>query len=213
MAPMTTPSDPRPLLCILDDDEAFRDSLVTLLADEPFDITASGDAQSFIDQVPGDRTACALVDLHMPGIDGIEVLRRLGCPLPGLPVIMMTGRGDVRSAVRALQAGAMDFIEKPVDRDVLMDAVSAAFARSRRSTAAAGESHAFAARLKRLTHREQEVLDRMLQGMQNKFIARDLAISPRTVEIHRARIMQKLEVESVAQLVRCATRAELTGDI
>lgn len=209
---MKTLSDQRPVLCIVDDDDAFRDSLVTMLAQEPFDILASASAEAFLDRLPDHRTGCALIDLHMPCIDGFELLRRLVERDFPLPVIMITGHGDVRSAVRAIKAGAIDFIEKPVDRVTLLALVDNAFMRSRQRSSAEDDRVAFAIRLRRLTDREHEVLDRMLGGKPNKIIARELAISPRTVEIHRARVMHKLEADSMAQLVRCATRAALVND-
>lgn len=204
--------DSQPVLCIVDDDDAFRDSLAAMLCGQAFDIQTAASVDGFLAHLPLGRIACALVDLHMPHRCGLDLLAGLGDARAAIPVIMMTGAGDVQSAVRAMQAGAMDFIEKPLDRDALLRLIHDAFARSRDGTARLREQQDFAARLARLTDREREVLETMLRGGSNKEIAIELGISPRTVEIHRARVMHKLEMGNTAQLVRAATRARSAPD-
>lgn len=209
---MPTPADPRPILCIVDDDDAFRDSLSALLECEGFDLAAAASADEFLATIPAGRPACALVDLHMPRRDGFDVLAALAARPDPPPVIMMTGQGDVRSAVRAMKAGALDFIEKPFERADLLRLVETAFAASRRSAMKARDRHAFRERHGRLTDREREVCDRMLRGKPSKIIAHELDISPRTVEIHRSRVLQKLEVDGVPDLIRAAVRADMVND-
>ena len=183
-----------------------------LLEREDFDLVTSASADEFLATVPAGRPVCALVDLHMPRRDGFAVLAALSERHDSPPVIMMTGHGDVRSAVRAMKAGALDFIEKPFDRSELLRHIETAFAVSRRSAAKADDRRTFLARLSRLTDREHDVFARMLRGLPNKIIAQELDISPRTVEIHRSRVLQKLEVDGVADLIRAAVRADMVDD-
>lgn len=209
---MDDPRSARPLLFIVDDDDAFRDSLSALLCGQDFDVETSGSVDDFLRLLPVARPACALVDLHMPRRCGLDLLAALGDARAAVPVIMMTGAGDVPSAVRAMQAGAIDFIEKPLDRDALLRAVRDAFARSRDAASRLNDQHAFLRRLERLTERERDVFESLLRGSSNKEIAIELGISPRTVEIHRARVMQKLEMENTTQLVRAAMRAHVAHE-
>lgn len=209
---MQTPPNPRPILCIAVDDAAVIENLSAILAQQPFDVVASTDADAFLARLPEQGPTCALVDLDLQTSEGLDVLRRLASHCCPLPVIAMIAHGDARSAVRAIKAGAFDCIEKPLDRSVVLDILNVAFARSRRRSSSEQDCAAFVTRLKRLTEREHAVFDRMLQGKTNKIIARELVISPRTVEIHRAHVMHKLEAESMAQLVRCATRAALVDE-
>jgi FixJ family two-component response regulator len=209
---MAEDSEGRPVLHIVDDDDGFRESLVALLDGQEFDVATSASVEDFLARLPTGRPACALVDLHMPRQTGLDLLGRLREARSGIPVIMMTGTGDVPSAVRAMKAGAIDFIEKPLERDRLLDAIRAAFARSRDGASRRRTTRAFHQRLDRLTDREREVLDHLLRGGSNKAIALQLRISPRTVEIHRARVLQKLEMENTAQLVHAAVHAGMVAE-
>lgn len=209
---MMTSPDSRPVLCIVVVDDELREFLVSLLTREPIDTVACPNAEACINRPADRRPTCALIDLHLKSPDGLEVLRRVAARGYPLPVIALIPHGDARGAVSAVKAGAMDFIETPVDRPMLMEVLDAAFASSRRRTSSGEDRAAFAARLARLTEREHEVFDGMVSGKPNKVIARDLAISPRTVEIHRARVMHKLEAHSMAELVRCATRAAIADE-
>ena len=194
---------------VIDDDEAVRQALAMLLrsAGVPFETYTSGLA--FLDALPllrGTAVRCVLMDVRMPGLDGLEVLRRLQDRGFWWPVVVMTAHGDVSTAVRAMRAGAVDFIEKPFDDRVLLAAIEATLEASRASGAAGVDDAT--ARIAALSPREREVLDLLTAGKPNKHIARDLGLSPRTVEVHRARLMERLGVGSLAEAVRLAMQAE-----
>jgi len=190
-------------ICVVDDDEAVRDSLAALFEAEGFEVVAFASARDFLDDGPmGAR--CLVTDLRMPDMNGLELLAALAGRAEAPPVIMITGHGDVPMAVRAMRLGAADFIEKPFDAQVLVRRV-------REVLRAAGPvDHGgvdIRRRLELLTPREREVLEQLVIGRSNKAIGLELEISPRTVEIHRARVMEKLAVGSLAQLVRLALAA------
>jgi two-component system response regulator FixJ len=200
-----------PTIFVVDDDDAIRDSLQMLLESAGFGrvvVCASG--RSFLDKVsprPGD---CVLLDVRMPDMDGLELQAEIKRRGMSLPVVVMTGHGDVPIAVRAMKAGAVDFIEKPFADDVLIDSVHRALAQAAvvdRERADASETKR---RLDALTTREREVLEGMVAGRPNKVIAHNLGISPRTVEIHRARVMDKMQARSLSALVRMALAAGIT---
>lgn len=196
------------IVFVVDDDPAVRDSLTVLLGAHGHATLSFESAGAFLASLPAGRHGCALVDIHMPGMSGLELqvaLRERGV---ALPLIMMTGFAEVPIAVRAMKAGAVDFIEKPFDEDVIVAAVERALAidrDSRQGAAAPGLTE----RLGRLTAREREVFDLLSLGEPNKVVAQKLQISPRTVEVHRARVMEKLEARSLSDLVRIAIA---TGD-
>lgn len=187
---------------IVDDDEAFGDSVAALLASEPFTVRVFRSADAFLRDYRSAAVGCVLADLRMPGMDGFALLAELARRSVANPVIVMTGHGDVPLAVRAMRSGAFDFIEKPFSRSGLLVAVDAAlrFSRERRESDAARSE--FERNLQRLTEREREVYALLVDGCANKEVARVLSLSPRTVEVHRARVMEKLQVESFSQLVR-----------
>jgi two-component system response regulator FixJ len=186
---------------LIDDDEAVLDSLQALLAAEGLCASAFDSARAFLDKHEGGLPACLVTDVRMPDMDGLELLAALKARGPLPPVIVITGHADVPMAVRAMKLGARDFIEKPFDPGVLVAGIRAALAGAPEQGGAEAQ---IGRRLATLTPREREVLDQMVIGRPNKAIARALGISPRTVEIHRARVMQKMEAESLAQLVRMA---------
>lgn len=193
---------------IVDDDAAVRRSLERLLDSAGFTAISYAAPMAFIDAVPNLPQGCVLLDVRMPDIDGLEVqagLRKLGS---AMPVIVMTGVGDVQTAVRAMKAGAADFIEKPFSDDVLLDAIRSALARLGQSDSAREATDA-AERLAALSPREREVLEALMAGHQNKVIAFDLGISIRTVEVHRARMMHRLGVRQLAEAIRLAVLATL----
>jgi len=154
------------------------------------------------------EAGCILLDIRMPGMDGLELQAALRDKGIGLPVIIMTGHGDVTLAVQAMKAGAVDFIEKPFEKAVLLSAIDHGLERLRRSAASVDRADEAAVRLQVLTPREREVLDGLAKGLPNKTIAYDLGISPRTVEIHRANLMSKLGVKSLSEALRIAFAAQ-----
>jgi two-component system, LuxR family, response regulator FixJ len=194
-------------VCIVDDDEAVRDSLEVLFEAEGFTVATFASARDFLVAGPA-RAGCVVTDLRMPEMNGLELLAALAERPDAPPVLMITGHGDVPMAVRAMKLGAADFIEKPFDPQLLV-------ARVRDTLRAAGPAEAGAAalraeiarRLELLTPREREVLEQLVAGRSNKAIGLELDISPRTVEIHRARVMEKMAVDSLAALVRLALAA------
>jgi two-component system response regulator FixJ len=202
-----------PTIFIVDDDEAVRDSLQLLLQAAGFpQIGAYGSSLQFLDAAaprPGD---CLLLDVRMPDMDGLEVQAELNRRAIRLPVIVMTGHGDVPIAVRAMKAGAADFIEKPFQDDVLIASVRRALALSAETTRVSEEVSETVRRLETLTAREREVLEGMVAGHPNKVIAHDLGISSRTVEIHRARVMDKMDARSLSVLVRMSLAAGVAPD-
>lgn len=187
---------------VVDDDPAVRNSLRALLVAHRFEVAASATAQEFLDSLDPAVPACLLLDLRMPGMSGLELQALLKERGIAIPVIVLTGHGDVPVAVRAMKAGALDFIEKPASEEQLLAAIEqAAQVLSDRPPASLPPDEA-ARRLARLTARERQVLDHLVLGQTNKAIADELGISQRTVEIHRARIREKLEARGLADLIR-----------
>lgn len=189
---------------VVDDDDAIRDSIKTMLEASGFTCTAFASAAAFLAAKPA--SGCALVDVRMPGMDGLGLLEHLNAHGPAIPVVIMTGFADVPLAVKAMRAGAVDFIEKPCPRDQLIDAVRRALKGASARTGDKDQEDA-KARFEKLTDRERDVLKLVVAGDANKVIAHKLGISPRTVEIHRGRLMEKTGVQSLAELVRLALRA------
>ena len=189
---------------VVDDDGDLRDSLKAMLEAAGFRCSTYESGRSFLDAGP--TVGCALIDVRMPELDGLSLLRELAARKNKIPVIIMTGFGDVPLAVKAMQAGAVDFVEKPTPPDILLAAVRRAVETARTTGAAQREAQT---RLERLTQRELDVLKLLVVGDPNKIVAHKLGISPRTVEIHRGRLMEKLQAESLADLVRLALAAGL----
>jgi len=206
----------RPTVCIIDDDDAVRDSLAFLLqtADISSDILvrAYESAVAFLDSGAAKDAGCIITDVRMPDIDGLELLSRLKQMDVRVPVIVITGHGDVPMAVEAMKIGAADFLEKPFDDTALLDAVQAALVQGEQDRARNAEREGIAARLAALSTRERQVLDGLVQGHANKTIAFDLGISPRTVEIYRANVMSKMQASSLSDLVRMALIAGISGE-
>lgn len=201
-----------PHVYIVDDDEAVRESLSVLLETCAYNVHSYGSAPEFLTAAPGLPLGCLIVDIRMPEMDGFELQRRLNDLSLAFPVIVVTGHGDVPLAVRAMKAGALDFIEKPFSSQAILASVEAALARvkaDRDGEARDPAAAAAAAKLESLSPREREVLQGLLVGLPNKSIAYDLAISPRTVEIHRARVMDKMGARSLSELIRLALAAGL----
>jgi two-component system response regulator FixJ len=193
-----------PTVHIVDDDEAVRRSLAMLLGSFGYHTEIYDSAESFLAALDGIARGCVIVDVRMPGMNGLMLQRELERRESGLPVIIVTGHGDVSLAVEAMKAGAIDFIEKPYSERDLTRAVNAALVRLQDTQQHEAASASAGARLAQLTPRERDVLRQMVDGRSNKVIAHDLGISPRTVEIHRANLMDKLGCRSLAEAVRVA---------
>lgn len=189
-------------VAIVDDDPGVRDSLRMLLETSGYQTREYGSAEAFLrDPIDGAR-ACAIIDLKLPGADGLSLQAELGRRGLTLPVILVTAHGDVASARAALRAGAFDFLEKPLDNDELLATVKGALEGHDRTQMERAADARATLLLGSLTQREREVYDRIVRGMHNREIAVDLGISPRTVEVHRARVMAKLKARRLADLLR-----------
>jgi len=196
-----------PAVHIVDDDPAMRASLRALLEVEGYEVTAFADGPGFLAAAPHLAPGCVLLDIRMTPLDGLAVLAQLQKMRDDLPVVMMTGHADVALAVRSMKAGAVNFLEKPFGAEALTESVAEALTIARlRAEIRQGATDA-QRRLDRLTEREREVLMALVDGMPNKGVAQALGISPRTVEVHRARLMDKLEVASIAEAVKIALAA------
>ncbi|MBZ9674447.1 response regulator FixJ [Mesorhizobium sp. ES1-1] len=189
---------------IVDDEEAVRKSLAFLLSMNGFAVRMHNSATDFLAFAPSISNGCLVTDLRMPDMSGVELLRALQAAHAMLPAIVITGHGDVPMAVEAMRAGALDFIEKPFEDQVLIDAIERAATQIEETHSASDDTAAIQARIRDLTDREQQVLAGVVAGHANKTIAYDLNISPRTVEVHRANVMAKMHAKSLPELVRMA---------
>lgn len=187
---------------IVDDDQSVRDALGLLLSVQGYSITLFADAESCLAAYRPDWRGCILIDIRMPGIDGLTLQKRLLELGSTLPVIVMTGHGDVESAREAFRSQAVDFLEKPIDHDKLMAAIDEAFRRQSAVQETHGQAAEFEQLLATLTAREREVMELVVAGRHNREIADLLGISPRTVEVHKARMMAKLGTQRIPDLVR-----------
>ena len=197
---------------VIDDDEAMRDSLNFLLNSAGFGVTLFETAQKFLDVLPSLDFGCVVSDVRMPGIDGIELLKRMKAGNSTFPILIMTGHGDVPLAVEAMKLGAVDFLEKPFEDDRLIGMIEAAIRQAEPTARSEAVTHDIAARIATLSPRERQVMDGLIAGLSNKLIARDYDISPRTIEVYRANVMTKMQANSLSELVRLAMRAGLLND-
>jgi two-component system response regulator FixJ len=193
---------------VVDDDAGVRRSIERLLGVAGFKAVSYETPMEFLAAAPGLSSGCVLLDIRMPGMDGLTLQARLAELDNHLPVVVMTGQGDVQIAVRAMKAGAVDFIEKPYDDEVLVKAIEQALSLSRQSDRNREAAEA-AQRVDALSPRERQVLEALAAGRRNKVIAYDLGISVRTVEVHRARMMERLGVRQLAEAIRLAVIARL----
>lgn len=204
---------PDPLVFVVDDEPAIRDSLALLLRSVGLPTRTFDSAQAFLDAFQPVPNSCLLADVRMPGMSGLELQETLRTRGLKVPVIVLTGHGDIGMAVRAMKAGATDFIEKPYNDQVLIDSVNRALAASRsaQSAPSAADRAGIEARIATLSPREREVMQFVIEGKPNKVIATRLGLSTRTVEVHRAKVMEKMQAASLAELVRMALAAGLSA--
>ncbi|MGC2409512.1 MAG: response regulator FixJ [Methyloceanibacter sp.] len=187
---------------IVDDDEVVRRSLAFLLSTAGIPVRVYDSATSFLHALPSLQEGCLITDVRMPDLTGIELLHRLKAKSIKLPVIVITGHGDIPLAVEAMKSGAIDFIEKPFAEEAILRAVRAAEMRATKQGSRSQDEAALAARLASLSERERQVLDGLVAGNANKTIAYDLGISPRTVEVYRANVMTKMQAKNLSELIR-----------
>lgn len=197
---------------VIDDDDAMRDSLNFLLDSSGFEVTLFENAQGFLDALPGLSFGCVVSDVRMPGIDGIELLKRMKAANPAYPVVVMTGHGDVPLAVEAMKLGAIDFLEKPFEDDRLIAMIESAIRLAEPAAKNEAATQDIVARIATLSPRERQVMDGLMAGLSNKLIAREYDISPRTIEVYRANVMTKMGANSLSELVRLAMRAGALKD-
>jgi FixJ family two-component response regulator len=193
---------------VVDDDEAVRTSLRLLLKSVGLLVETFASAQEFLDQFDPDRAGCLVLDIRMPGMSGLELQMQLNDRHSIMPIVFITGHGDVPMAVEAMQAGAVDFIQKPFRDQDLIDRINRALEKDKAMRGELRERDEIRRRMSQLTPREREVLELVTQGKANKVIAGDLNVSQRTVEIHRARVMEKMGAASLAHLVRMVIEAQ-----
>jgi two-component system response regulator FixJ len=198
---------------IVDDEEPVRKSLAFLLSMAGFAVRMHDSATSFLTSAPGLSKGCLVTDLRMPDMSGVELLEQLAAAKALMPAIVITGHGDVPMAVAAMKAGALDFIEKPFEDEVLIEAIRRAAERIPGPDSASDNADAIRARIEQLSERERQVLEAVVAGLPNKTIAYDLNISPRTVEVHRANVMAKMQARSLPELVRMSLLTGATGRI
>ena len=197
------------IIHVIDDDADVRQSLAFLLSTVGLAVRVHESATAFLELLPNVQDGCIVTDVRMPGVDGIELQRRLRAGGNTIPVIVITGHGDIALAVEAMKAGAVDFIEKPFDDEVLIGAIRTALARRAGDRERDAQAAEVRARLETLSERERQVLEGLVAGKANKIIAHELDISARTVEIYRANVMTKMQADSLSALVR---KALLGGD-
>ena len=197
---------------VIDDDEAMRDSLDFLLGSADFHVTLFESAHHFLDAVSSIEFGCVVSDVRMPGIDGIELLKRMKASHSAFPVVIMTGHGDVPLAVEAMKLGAVDFLEKPFEDERLIGMIDAALRQAESSARSEAATLDIATRIATLSPRERQVMDGLIAGLSNKLIAKEYNISPRTIEVYRANVMTKMQAGSLSELVRLAMRAGALKD-
>lgn len=203
---------PEPTVYIVDDDAAARDSLAFLVSSVKLPVKTFATADDFLDALEPPPVGCALIDVRMPGTSGLQLQEILRDRAANLPVIIVTGHADVPMAIRAMKAGAMDFVEKPFNDQQVLELVSRAMESSARAIREMAKGEEIRRRLDSLTARENEVFKGLIAGLPNKTIAADLGLSQKTVEIHRAKVMRKMRAKSFAELVAMATNLGMTKE-
>ena len=203
-------SDKAATVYVVDDDPEVREGLGSLIRSMGLEARAFGSATEFLEQPRAPGPACLVLDIMLPGLSGLELQRALSTAADAPPIIFITGHGDIPTSVRAMKAGAVEFLAKPFDTADLARAIGEALERDRDARARSAELAGVRARFEQLSAREREVVARVVRGLLNKQIAAELGISEVTVKVHRRHIMQKLALRSVAELVRTAARLGLT---
>ena len=205
-------TDAESTVFVVDDDVSLRTSTERLLRSMGFTVRTFASAKEFLDHARPDGPACLLLDVRLPGLSGLDLQHELARSGVQIPIVFMTGHGDIPMTVRAMKAGALEFLTKPVRKEALVDAIRAALDRDRASRAERHEARTLRERYEQLTPREREVMALVVSGLLNKQIASELATAERTVKFHRAHIMQKMEAESLAALVRMAAQLGVAGE-
>lgn len=200
-----------PTVFIVDDDSAMRDSLGFLIGSVGRKVETYASAEEFLDAYDNERPGCIVLDVRMPGLSGLELMEKLGEDRFAPPVVLITGHGDIPMAVRALKAGAFDFIEKPFSDQVLLERIQQALQQDTSDRATEHDRSDIERRAARLTARETQVFELVVDGKPNKVVASDLGLSQKTVEVHRAHVMEKMRAESFADLVKMAVVLDVTG--
>lgn len=198
-----------PVVYVVDDDQSVRKALSRLIRSADLEVETFAAAQAFLDHPLPDRPACLVLDVRLPGPSGLDLQSALSKARRGIPIVFLTGYGDVPVSVRAMKGGAVDFLEKPFNDQELLDAIQRALARSRKARAESAERSTIQRRLDTLTPREREVLALVVTGMLNKQVAERLGASEKTIKVHRGRVMRKMQANSVADLVRMAEKGRL----
>lgn len=200
-----------PLVYVVDDDEHVRNALRLLIHTANLNVETYACAEDFLAHARTDRPACLVLDLNMPSMNGLDLQARLAAKGAELPIIMLTGHGNVPSAVRAMQGGAVDFLQKPVKGDVLLERIQQAIERAIDQHRGARERADLAEQFARLTPREREVMELIVAGKANKLVATELDISERTAELHRSRVMRKMKAGSLAELMSLVLSVDRNG--
>jgi FixJ family two-component response regulator len=203
-------ADPTPIVFVVDDDESMREALKMLIACEGFEARTFASAQEFLDSPQTRVPSCLLLDISLPGINGLELQKRVGSERNDMPIIFITGHVDIPTTVRAMKAGAVEFFTKPFREDVLLTAIRDALKRSRLALGHEAEMSGLRDRYASLSPRERQVMSLVVSGLLNKQVGGELGISEITVKAHRGQVMQKMQADSLADLVRMASRLRLT---
>ena len=203
---------PKSNVYVIDDDPAMRDSLEFLLSSAGFNVTLFDSALKFFENMPNLAFGCVVSDVRMPDMDGIDLLRQLKKEPKRLPIVIMTGHGDIPLAVEAMKLGAIDFLEKPFEDERLITMISSALTQEADNSRNESIHADIISRIASLSPRERQVMDGLVAGRSNKLIARDYNISPRTIEVYRANVMTKMQASSISELVRLAMRGGILKD-